>query len=128
MRRLGDGREETTPMDVDTTEGELSPLSPPFCAPLILSADSSGALLPFVRSAFCFVLQHTWWQATHVVAGEDLEAAAPGAEQQPEVRRAVFAVCVLSACCRFCSDISFILKKVLFELYIFRVNFIYFVF
>jgi hypothetical protein len=48
-------------------------------------------------AAFCFVLQHTWWQATHVVAAEDLEAAAPGAEQQPEVRRAVFAVCVLSA-------------------------------
>ena len=52
----------------------------------------------FVLSAFCFVLQLTWWQATHVVAGEDLEAgaAAQGAEQ-PEVRRALFAV-VVSSC------------------------------
>jgi hypothetical protein len=52
--------------------------------------------LLFVLSALCFVLQLTWWQATHVVAGEDLEAVAPGAEHQPEVRRVVFVVFVLS--------------------------------
>ena len=51
-------------------------------------------------SAFCFVLQLTWWQATHVVAGEDLEAAAPGAEQ-PEVRRALLFAVVVSNCRMF---------------------------
>ena len=58
-----------------------------------------------VLSAFCFVLQLTWWQATHVVAREDLEAAAPGAEQ-PEVRSALFTV-VVSSCCRLlpCFDV-----------------------
>ena len=57
----------------------------------------------FVLSAFCFVLQLTWWQATHVVAGEDLEAAAPGAEQ-PEVRRALFAFVVSSCRIVACSE------------------------
>ena len=44
-------------------------------------------------------MQLTWWQATHVVTGGVLEAASPGAQQQPKVRRAVFAVFVFSFAC-----------------------------
>jgi hypothetical protein len=54
----------------------------------------------FVLSAFCFVLQLTWWQATHVVAGEDLEAA---------VRRALFAVAVSS--CRIVACLNHVSLK-----------------
>jgi len=68
MRCVGDGREGTTPMDVDTPEGKPSPCSPspPFeiRAPLILSADSELGCFNAFR-ALCFL----FCVATHLVAG-----------------------------------------------------------